>query len=627
MLLELFVTILAGLFVALCVALYRYPYLDRDLPEIALGVRVLGRIRDRVRKQQTIVDVFLSMRNNPKFTNKPFLLFQDEVLTYDDVDRLSNKFANYVLKASGLKCGDTIAMFMHNEPAFIWTWLGFAKLGIKCAFLNYNLRSKSLLHCITVSHAKAIVVGKAPELLGAVKDLLTELQANDIAVWVKGAPPTPNPENCLRWVDEPVENQSDVAIPRSQRKDVDMGDTCVYIYTSGTTGLPKPAKITYKRINTTLHILDLFNITSDDIVYSSLPLYHSSAFLICFISSLQRGATVALRTKFSASHFWTDCCHFNATVVMYIGEICRYLLATPQHPDETRHRVRMAVGNGLRPDIWTQFQNRFNIPVIGEFYGATEGNMFFRNCYGKVGAIGRVSPLIKLVRPFHLIKYEYETAEPIRDENGRCVKVGLGQPGLLIVRIDKIALFDGYAGKKEHTQKKVLTNVFKEGDQYFNSGDIITLSKDYYLYFNDRIGDTFRWKGENVATTEVSQVLGDFPAVFEANVYGVEVTGNSDGRAGMAAITLKEDATLDRKKLFAHVTSSLPNYACPRFLRLQKEMATTSTYKHTKTELTKEGFDPKCIKEPLYFMDMDSKEYVPLDEALYQQIIDRKVKL
>ncbi|XP_077989603.1 long-chain fatty acid transport protein 2-like [Glandiceps talaboti] len=624
MLLEVLVATFGGLFIALCIAAVSYRFFFRDLEDVTVMVKALAESKRRIRNEHTVVDVF--SQTLAKFAHKPCLLFEDESYTYADIDRLGNKFANFVRK-SGLKCGDTVAMFMHNEPAYIWTWLGFAKLGIKCALLNYNLRSKSLLHCLNVSKAQLLVVGKDKELQDAMKELLDEITNNGVKVWMKGATPPDHSDNCLRWIDEQITKESDESIPRDLRSDVVYTDACVYIYTSGTTGLPKPARISHNRLASIVHVLDLFYVKSEDIVYTSLPLYHSSAFLVCFSSCMKRGATVALRTKFSASHFWDDCRKFNASIVMYIGELCRYLLARPKHPDDTRHNIRMAIGNGLRPDIWTEFKERFNIPVIGEFYGATEGNAFFRNADGRVGAMGRVSPLLQRVRPFYLIKCDDETAEPIRDGNGRCVKVPLGQPGLLITRIDKMASFDGYAGKKENTQKKILQNVFKSGDQYFNSGDTVLMDKDYYLYFTDRVGDTFRWKGENVATTEVSQVLGDFPAIFEANVYGVEVPGNSDGRAGMAAITVKDGEVLDFEELYAHTTSRLPNYACPRFLRLQKKMETTGTYKHTKTQLVKESCDPSKISEPLYVMDLQKKSYVPMDNTLYQKVVNRVVKL
>ncbi|XP_077865201.1 long-chain fatty acid transport protein 2-like [Saccoglossus kowalevskii] len=619
---ELLITILLGLLAVFCIAVLTYPFLFRDLPEVLLGLRIYISVFLRQKQDFTIVDDILQIAHSRQFSAKPCILYQSESYSYADFDYLSNQFANFVRRHSGLKCGDTVALFMYNEPAFLWTWLGFAKLGISCAFLNYNIRSKSLQHCLDVSNAKVLVVGKDEEL----RDAILEIDSVDVKLWMKGTPSTDQTSEGVHWIDSDVSKASFDAIPRYLRR-VKRKDVCLYIYTSGTTGLPKPAKISYERLTLIVHVLDSFYITHKDVVYTPLPLYHSSAFLITFSGIVTRGATLALSKKFSATHYWQDCRKFDATVIVYIGETCRYLLAKPQNLDETNHKLRMAIGNGLRPDIWTEFKNRFNIPVIGEFYGATEGNVFFRNMDGRVGAVGRMSPLLKLLRKFDIIEFDYESSLPVRGPDGRCVRVPLGEQGLLITRIDKLAVFDGYAGEKSNTQKKILENVFVQGDRYFNSGDIMVLDSGYYLYFRDCIGDTFRWKGENVATTEVAQVLGEYPAIKEANVYGVEVQGNVDGKAGMAAITIKDGAQMDPSDLFSHVTSYLPMYACPKFIRIMEEIEVTGTYKHTKLQLVKDGFDPASIKQPMLFMNFDKKTYVDLDSVVYKQIINNELKI
>ncbi|XP_002740877.1 long-chain fatty acid transport protein 2-like [Saccoglossus kowalevskii] len=296
------------------------------------------------------------------------------------------------------------------------------------------------------------------------------------------------------------------------------------------------------------------------------------------------------------------------------------------HPEDKKHSVRVAIGNGLRPDIWERFQKRFNIPVICEFYGATEAPFFSANTDNTVGAIGKFTPIWKLITGLTLIKYDYETAEPIRDAKGRCIPVSRGKVGLLLCPINDRARYDGYSGDKKLSEQKVVRNVFKEGDAYFNSGDLLMLDKNYYLHFVDRLGDTFRWKGENVATTEVSEIVTLFPDIKEANVYGVKVPGQ-DGRAGMAAIILEDDQVFRLKEFYDYITSSLPLYACPRFLRVMKTLETTGTYKYKKGDLVREGFDPNKVKEPMYFIDLNANTYSPLDEISFGKIVAGKSRL
>ncbi|KAM7320348.1 hypothetical protein ACRRTK_020791 [Alexandromys fortis] len=391
-------------------------------------------------------------------------------------------------------------------------------------------------------------------------------------------------------------------------------------------GLPKAAVISQLQVLKGSFGLWAFGCTADDTIYITLPLYHSSGALLGIGGCVELGATCVLKKKFSASQFWNDCKKYNVTVFQYIGELCRYLCKQSQRDGEKDHQVRLAVGNGMSSDVWRQFLDRFGDIKMCEFYGATEGNICFMNHTGKIGSVGRTNFFYKLFFAFELIKYDFQKDEPMRNEQGWCHRVREGEPGLLISRVNTKNPFFGYAGSYRHTKSKLLFDVFKKGDVYFNTGDLMVQDHENFLYFWDRIGDTFRWKGENVATTEVADMIGRLDFIQEANVYGVPVPGY-EGKAGMASIILKPNKSLDLEKMYDQVVTSLPAYACPRFLRIQEKMATTGTFKLQKIQLVEEGFHPLKISDPLYFMDNLNKAYVPLTEEIYNQIMLEELKL
>ncbi|NWY52126.1 S27A2 synthetase, partial [Chionis minor] len=346
----------------------------------------------------------------------------------------------------------------------------------------------------------------------------------------------------------------------------------------------------------------LCGLRPDDVIYTTLPLYHSAGLLIGVGGCFEVGATCVLRSKFSASQFWDDCRRYDVSVIQYVGELMRYLCNTPKRPNDREHGVRMALGNGLRAEVWKEFLQRFGPVSIWEFYGATEGNAGFINYTGKIGAVGRANVFLKSFAPFELIKYNVEEDEPIRDKRGLCIRVSPGETGLLVIKITKNTPFHGYAGDSQKTEKKVLRNVLVKGDAFFNSGDLLMMDHERFVYFQDRVGDTFRWKGENVATTEVEATLAMVNFIQEVNVYGVAVPG-CEGRCGMAAIRLKAGTSFDGQNLYAFTRETLPSYAAPRFLRIQDALEITGTFKQCKGNLVKEGFDPNVIKDPLFFRD------------------------
>ncbi|XP_049467634.1 long-chain fatty acid transport protein 2 isoform X2 [Panthera uncia] len=556
-------TALAGLLLLPLLVNFCCPYFFQDVGYFLCLARVARRVRSygQQRPVRTVLHKFLEQaRQSP---HKPFLLFRDETLTYAQVDRRSNQVARALHDHVGLRQGDCVAIFMSNEPAYVWLWLGLAKLGCAMSCLNSNIRAKSLLHCFQCCGAKVLLV--SPELQEAVEEVLPSLKKDNVSIYyVSRTSNTDGVESLLDKVDE----VSTEPIPESWRSEVTFSSPALYIYTSGTTGLPKAAKINHYRLWYGASLATASRVRKDDVIYTTLPLYHSAALMVGLHGCIMTGATLVLRNKFSASQFWDDCRKYNVTVIQYIGELLRYLCNSPQKPNDRVHKVRMAMGNGLRGDVWREFIRRFGDISIYEFYASTEGNIGFMNYTRKIGAVGRVNYLQKKVVTYELIKYDVEKDEPVRDGNGYCIRVPKGEVGLLICRITQLTPFSGYAGGSTQTEKKKLRDVFKKGDLYFNSGDLLVIDHENFIYFHDRVGDTFRWKGENVATTEVADIVGLVDFVQEVNVYGVSVPGH-EGRIGMASVKMKENHEFDGKKLFNHVVDYLPSYARPRFLRIQ----------------------------------------------------------
>lgn len=535
---------------------------------------------------------------------RPFgaaLLFEGERFGWRDVDERANQWAAF-LASEGVAGGDVVALLMDNRPDFVFAMMGMNKLGAISAFINTNLAGKPLAHAVNIAGARVVVVGS--EHLGAfapVEDALTT--SPRVLVHHDGEHEAPG----RRVVNDEVRKCAWYRVERGRSR---TSDPMCYIFTSGTTGLPKPAVITNQRYQMAMTVFSRIahQATPDDVIYVALPLYHANAQWAGWGACLHSGATLALRRRFSATQFWDDVNRFGATRFVYIGELCRYLLNQPPHPGERTHRLVSGTGNGLRADVWSRFVERFGVSLIREFYGSTEGNAPIFNLDGRPGMVG--------VKRFGqaVIRSNPTTGEPIRDAHGRCAEVEAGETGLFIGRINAVTRFDGYVDARE-TQKKVLTDVFKAGDTWFNTGDLMTLHEDGWLSFADRVGDTFRWRGENVSTSEVAEVLNGAPGVLESNVYGVLVPGQ-EGRVGMASIITSGDLDLDAFAGF--VSGALPSFQRPAFLRLTSQMKTTGTFKHVKGDYRDEGYDPAKVADPLYYLDGD--RYVPIDASLYARL-------
>ncbi|XP_074387845.1 long-chain fatty acid transport protein 5 isoform X1 [Zonotrichia albicollis] len=597
------------------------PFLWQDLAFFCTMARASLRCRRRVaaRPPTTLLDVFRQhVRLRPRH---PLLLFQDQVLTFEDVERRSNRAAWALQRRAGLRPGRTVAVFLPNEPAYLWTWLALAKLGCPMACLNCNVRGRALRHALEA--AEATVMLASPELREAVEEVLPELRRAGTAVfYLSAASPTAGVEALLPHVESAPEEPP----PAGHRAGVSADSKAMFIYTSGTTGLPKAAVITELKMMMVASLARICGLRPDDVVYTTLPLYHSAGLLVGLGGCLDVGATCVLRSKFSASHFWPDCRRYNVSVIQYVGELMRYLCNAPQSADDRQHGVRMALGNGLRAEVWRQFLRRFGPVAVWEFYGATEGNAGFINYTGKVGAVGRANPFIKLFAPFELIRYNVERDEPERDHRGLCIPTKAGETGLLVIKITKSAPFHGYAGDAQKTQKKILRDVLAKGDAFFNSGDLLVMDAQGFVYFQDRVGDTFRWKGENVATTEVEATLALVSFIQEVNVYGVAVPG-CEGRCGMAAVRLRDGAAFDGEQLFAFTQETLPAYAAPRFVRIQDALQVTGTFKQCKTQLVQEGFDPGAVGDRLFVRDAARRSYVPLGRAAFRDIQQGRLPL
>ncbi|XP_041838380.1 very long-chain acyl-CoA synthetase-like [Melanotaenia boesemani] len=596
----------------------RNPYFVGDLKYTVTALQI-GIRRSKLKKKfYSILDAFLDKA--AKHPHKTFLVFEEISYTYSQADKESNKVARALQTIAHLKEGDTVALFLGNEPLYVWLWLAVAKLGCVAALLNYNIRSKSLLHCFSCSDAKVLIAGA--DLKGAVEEVLPTLKEQGIRVFILS-------ERCdvggIDSISDKIQQASDQPLSPQLRANINLKSPALYIYTSGTTGLPKAAVINHERVWTVSFLQSIAGVRSNDTIYIYLPLYHTAAFLMGLCGAIDKGMTVVLRRKFSASNFWNDCRKYNVTVIQYIGEVLRYLCNTPKKDNDKIHKVRVALGNGIRGDTWDEFLERFGNIHICECYGATEGNIGFVNYVGKVGAIGREHFLHKMSHPYALIRYDTEIEEPFRDSRGFCVEVPKGETGLLVGKIGLRTPFTGYAKNEQQTKKKMLRDVFVKGDLYFNSGDLLKIDNEGFVYFQDRIGDTFRWKGENVATTEVADNLLTVDFVEEANVYGVKVPGH-EGRIGMAALKLKENMNFDENTMYQHVKNLLPSYARPRFIRIQDALAVTGTFKQLKVKLAEEGFNPTVIKDPLLFLD-DNKGYIPMTQEIFNSITEGELRL
>ena len=541
--------------------------------------------------------------------NRPAMTFEGRTVTYGELDAMANRYAHWA-KGLNLRRGQVVALFMPNRLEYFAVWYGLSKVGVVTALINNQLTGAPLAHCLNISGAAQLIVDTETS---PVFEQARALLDRPMQQWVLGPA-----HGDQRDLVQALKSCSQLPPDRSVREDMTAGDTALLIYTSGTTGLPKAARITHMRAQ--LYMRGFAGATGalkSDRIYVCLPLYHATGGLCGLGAALLNGGSVVLRRKFSASHFWKDVAGEGCTMFVYIGELCRYLVNHDEDPDETRHKLRLAFGNGLRPDVWPVLKRRFRIPDVLEFYGSTEGNVSMFNFDGREGAIGRVPKWLSKRFSVRLVQYDVEAEAVIRGTNGLCIECGPGQVGQCVGKIggDVRSEYSGYLDKAA-SESKVLESVMERGDHWFATGDLMKQDADGYFYFVDRIGDTFRWKGENVSTNEVAERLQAFEGVEQATVYGVSVEG-ADGRAGMAALVM--DRPFDPKAFGEHVARELPAYAQPLFVRLLPAMDTTGTFKIRKVDLVADGYDPGKVRTAMFFHD-PKKGYVKLTKAVFEKL-------
>jgi len=567
----------------------RLPALMMDAPVILRGA-FTGLVLLPTSKT-SIAKVF--QNRAARYPDRVFVRFGDEKITYRQANEAANRYAA-VLAERGVRRGAVVGIMLHNSPDAVLVMLAVVKCGAVAGMLNYNQRSELLAHSIGLLDA-AVLVCEADliePVTGAVSAAVSAVDSGAEGAQVMS-----------------VENLAALAAGRPSGNPASAGevqarDPAFYIFTSGTTGHPKASVMTHQRW---LRALAGFSglglrLRGNDTLYCALPLYHNNALTVALSSVIDAGATLALGRSFSVSRFWDEVIAMGATSFIYIGELCRYLLNQPPKPTDRAHRVRVIVGNGLRPDIWEEFTERFGIKRVVEFYAASEGNTAFINIFNIPKSTG-INPL-----PLAYVEYDSETGDPVRDDAGRVRRVPSGQPGLLISPVTRLAPFDGYTDKAA-SEKKLVRGAFKDGDVWFNTGDVMSPQGMGHAAFADRLGDTFRWKGENVATTDVEAPLAADPSVEECTVFGVEVPGTG-GRAGMAAVKLREGAQFDGHAVAARLYDGLPGYSVPLFIRLVASLETTSTFKSRKVELRQEAYGPE-VSDPLYVLAGRDAGYVP----------------
>jgi len=556
--------------------------------------------------------------NARKFPDNPAVKSEEALLSYGQYNAAVNRCANYFI-ARGIKKGDVACVMLENRPELLIVYSAMAKIGAINSMINTNLRQESLKHCLSLHPAKIYIIGE--EVMDAFEEVKSDLAwgSDPECYFIADKALIAAPDGFIDFhqaaKDFPASNPSATA-------EVRPADTIAYVFTSGTTGgMPKAAIITHERLvrGTYFNGKIVLNMKPQDTMYVPLPFFHTNALALSWPTVFVNGAAVAIRRKFSVSNFWSDVRKYNATAWCYIGELCRYLMNQPARSDDRDNPLIKIIGNGLRPDIWRDFKSRFGIAKVYEMYGAAESNLYFVNLLNLDCTVGSCS------LPHAIVKYDVEQETTIRVENGFLQRVDVGQTGLLLGEISQANPFVGYTSK-EATESKILHNVFAAGDKWFNTGDLVRDIGYGHIQFVDRTGDTFRWKGENVSTTEVEQVANSLPQIFQSTVYGVKMPGG-EGRAGMIAlIPACKPEDLDLSRLCEHLRRALPAYAVPKFVRLKKDLDHTATHKIKKVSLKKEGFDPAIATDPLYVLLPETAEYQPLTRELYADILDGKYK-
>lgn len=544
-----------------------------------------------------------------QFSEQPFLSYADRSLTYKEVDERVNQYANTLL-ARGVRPGDVCAVALENRPELIFCWFALAKIGAIITLVNYHLVGKPLVHVLQATQTKFVLVGEE-----CIAPFLDTPEAQQWPQWLVADAENPASATDLERFDQTfspqVESASLARPDAALREGIHAEDDMLYIFTSGTTGLPKAARYSHMRWMSSGDVMEVtLETDSRDVFYCCLPLYHGAAATSVVSTALSSGASIVIRRRFSASRFWTDVRDHGVTVFQYVGEICRYLLNRPESVEEKNNSLRCMLGAGLTSDTWQRWIKRFGQLDVYEGWGATEANTATINLDNFIGSCGRVPDWNKT--NLRLLRIDEETQQHVRNAQGFYVHCEPGEVGEAVGFIVDSPMtgagrFEGYTSK-EATETKILRNVFQQGDAWWSSGDLLRYDTDGYCYFVDRVGDTFRWKSENVSTQEVATELGDFAGMEFINVYGVTVPGN-EGRAGMALVVMQQGCTFDPQAFYQFVCERLPHYARPVFVRVGSQADMTTTFKHRKIDLQKQGYDPSKFADTLYVKDDSAATY------------------
>ncbi|MDH1261486.1 long-chain-acyl-CoA synthetase [Pseudomonas sp. GD03944] len=589
--------------------LARLPVHLPRVPRMLQGLYYAG-IRNRDKNLSLAWALERAVQQNP---DRPALMDEGRLLTYTQFNRWANRLA-WAFKAEGIRHGSVVAVMLENRLEVLAILAALSKLGAVAALLNTTQRGKVLAHSVNLVKPDIAVVGD--ELLAPFSEIADQLDNRALGrYWVAD-------QDCLADAGQSQDGWNNLMVLARRQAEsnppdsakVRMKDPCFLIYTSGTTGLPKASILSHGKWIKAYGGFGHSGLTlnNQDVLYLTLPCYHNNAVTVCWGAALAGGAAIALRRKFSASAFWPDVQRYRATCFGYIGELCRYLLNQPPCPAEQDNSLRCMIGNGLRPSIWAEFKQRFGIEQITEFYASSEGNIGFTNVFNFDNTVG-FSPAT-----YAIVRYDLENDRAIRTAKGFLEKTRKGEPGLLISEISAKWPFDGYTDPSK-SEAAILRDVFKKGDAWFNTGDLMRDIGCKHTQFVDRLGDTFRWKGENVSTTEVENVLGSYPGVEDAVVYGVEIPG-TNGRCGMAALRLQPGQILDGEALARFLDRELPAYAAPLFIRLLREVETTGTFKYKKTDLKQAGYDPQQVSDPLLARLPGAAAFEPLDVDAFEAI-------
>ena len=559
--------------------------------------------------------------NALKFGQRSAIVFEGQEVNWSEFNALANRYAHY-LKSQGVQRGDTVSVIMENRIEFLALLVGVNKIGVTAGLINTNLTGKPLVHCITVTHSKKCIFGS--EVSGALNEVKDELGLTEGEDYFEM--PDGGLDTTTNWAKNLAEGAA-AASPENPEETslITLGEVALYIFTSGTTGLPKAAVLSNRRYLTSADMAAMagFKCTEQDRMYICLPLYHGTGLMVGAGAAMVSGASMFIRRKFSASNFLSEVREHGCTLLVYIGELCRYLSNTEAQAGDDKNPLRSMMGNGMRPDVWLGFKKRFGISRVAEFYGASEGNVAFANLMNRDCTVGMTSAEVALV------EYDVDNDEIVRDAAGRCVPVKAGEPGLLLGKITEDTVFEGYTDP-EATEKKIVRSALETDDAWFNSGDLMrtvdvgfTLGYPHYQ-FVDRVGDTFRWKSENVSTNEVGEIINGFGQIKFCNVYGVEIPG-TDGRAGMAAVTLQDGvAELDVDAFSTFLRSELPAYAVPLFVRIQPDIDVTGTFKMVKGDLRKQAYDIRSFDDTVYALLPGSDRYAAFDLAMLEKIEARE---